>query len=157
MKLYSIREHPEYIPAMLESLEAHWPACMPWIKKHMEKVLQTKGPLPAAYIAVEEGKVVGGYTLAIQEILWSERKGLWIATLYIDPAFRGRHLSPILLEHARRRGYQLGFGRIYLASEHCNYYEKFGFHTIGPNAEDWGEPTQMFENTTLPGPWGQTA
>lgn len=157
MKLYSIREHPEYIPPMLESLEAHWPACMPWIQKHMEKVLQTKGPLPAAYIAVEDGRIVGGYTLAIQEILWSQKKGLWIPTLYVDPAFRGRHLSPLLLEHARRLGWQLGFGRIYLASEHSNYYEKFGFHTIGPHAEDWGEPTQTFENTTLPGPWGQTA
>ena len=41
MKIYPIREHPEYIPAMLESLENHWPACMPWIKKHMEQVLKT--------------------------------------------------------------------------------------------------------------------
>ena len=38
MRIYSIRERPEYIPAMLESLENHWPACMPWIQKHMEQV-----------------------------------------------------------------------------------------------------------------------
>lgn len=150
MRIYSIRERPDYIPAMLDSLEAHWPACMPWIKKHMEDVLRKKGPLPAAYIAVEGGRVVGGYTLAIKEILWSKQTGLWIATLYVDPAFRGEHLSPLLLDHARRRGAQLGFGKIYLASEHCNYYEKFGFHTIGPDAAAWGEPTQMFEHTTLP-------
>ena len=69
---------------MLESLENHWPACMPWIQKHMEQVCQTDAPLPDAYIAVEKGKVVGGYTLAVKEILWSEDKGLWIATLYVD-------------------------------------------------------------------------
>ena len=156
IKIYPIREHPEYIPAMLESLENHWPACMPWIKKHMAQVLQTKGPLPDAYIAVEGDKVVGGYTLAIKEILWSKKKGLWIATLYVDPAFRGKHLSPILIDHARRRGGELGFGKIYLATEHTNYYEKYGFYTIGPDACAWGEPTQMFENTTLPG-YGKTA
>ena len=156
MKIYPIREHPEYIPAMLESLENHWPACMPWIEKHMAQVLQTKGPLPDAYIAVEGDKVVGGYTLAIKEILWSKKKGLWIATLYVDPAFRGQHLSPILIDHARRRGGELGFDKIYLATEHTNYYEKYGFYTIGPNACAWGEPTQMFENTTLPG-YGKTA
>ena len=116
MRIYSIRERPEYIPAMLESLENHWPACMPWIQKHMEQVRQTDAPLPDAYIAVEKGKVVGGYTLAVKEILWSEDKGLWIATLYVDPAFRGRHLSPVLLAHARRQGGRLGFERIYLAS-----------------------------------------
>ena len=67
MRIYSIRERPEYIPAMLESLENHWPACMPWIQKHMEQVRQTDAPLPDAYIAVEKGKVVGGYTLAVKD------------------------------------------------------------------------------------------
>ena len=86
----------------------------------------------------------------MKEILWSEDKGLWIATLYVAPAFRGRHLSPVLLAHARRQGGRLGFERIYLASEHSNYYEKYGFFPIGPDACAWGEPTRMFENTTLP-------
>lgn len=150
MRITSIRERPEYIPALLTSLEEHWPACMPWIKKHMEQVLRTGGPMPDAYIAVEGDKVVGGYTLAYKEILWSQDTGLWIATLYMAPAFRGRHLSPVLIDHARRRGWELGEEKIYLASEHTNYYEKFGFHTIGPDACAWGEPTQMFEADTLP-------
>ena len=88
MRIYSIRERPEYIPAMLESLENHWPACMPWIQKHMEQVRQTDAPLPDAYIAVEKGKVVGGYTLAVKEILcllmpagraagWDLRRSIW--------------------------------------------------------------------------------
>ena len=58
MRITSIRERPEYIPVLLTSLEEHWPACMPWIKKHMEEVLRTGGPLPDAYVAVEKGKVV---------------------------------------------------------------------------------------------------
>ena len=150
MKIYTIRERPDLIPAMLESLEAHWNACMPWIEKHMKAVLETEGPIPDAYIAVEDGKIVGGYTLAIKELLYSKERGLWIATLYMDPAYRGKHLSPVLIEHAPRRGGALGYDKIYLASEHVNYYEKYGFYTIGPDACAWGEPTQMFENTTLP-------
>lgn len=150
MKLYSIREAPDLIPPMLESLEAHWPACMPWIEKHMSRVLATDTPVPDAYVAVEDGQIVGGYTLAIKQILYSEQEGLWIATLYMAPRYRGRGLSPLLMDHARRRGGELGYDKIYLASEHVNYYEKYGFHTIGPDACAWGEPTQMFENTTLP-------
>ena len=49
MKIYTIRERPDLIPDMLESLEAHWPACMPWIKKHMRAVLEEEGPIPDAY------------------------------------------------------------------------------------------------------------
>ena len=66
MRIYSIRERPEYIPAMLESLENHWPACMPWIQKHMEQVRQTDAPFPTPTLRWRRGKVVGGYTLAVK-------------------------------------------------------------------------------------------
>lgn len=151
MRIYSIRERPEYIP---------WPCWKAWktigrpvcrgFRSTWSRCARPDAPLPDAYIAVEKGKVVGGYTLAVKEILWSEDKGLWVATLYVDPAFRGRHLSPVLLAHARRQGGRLGFEKIYLATEHSNYYEKYGFFPIGPDACAWGEPTRMFENTTLP-------
>ena len=113
---------------------------MPWIKKHMRTVLETKGPIPDAYIAVENGQVAGGYTLAVKEVLSREDTGLWIATLYMAPGFRGRHLSPVLMDHARRRGGELGYEKIYLASEHTNYYEKYGFHTIGPTPAPGANP-----------------
>ena len=157
MKLYSIRERPDLIPAMLESLENHWPACMPWIKAHMAKVLATNTPVPNAYIAVLDGAVVGGYTLAVKNVLSNNDPGLWIATLYVDPAYRGRHLSPILIEHARRMGGALGYDKIVLATDHINYYEKFGFYTSGPDTCDWDDPTRMFENTTLPPEEGMIA
>lgn len=109
MRIYSIRERPEYIPAMLESLENHWPACMPWIQKHMEQVRQTDAPLPDAYIAVEKGKVVGGYTLAVKEILWSEDKGLWMPpsmwTLRFGAGISAR--SCLLMPAGRAAGWDL--------------------------------------------------
>ena len=49
MRITSIRERPEYIPALLTSLEEHWPACMPWIKTHMEEVLRTGGRPLSSY------------------------------------------------------------------------------------------------------------
>ena len=151
MRITSIRERPEYIPALLTSLEEHWPACMPWIKKHMEEVLRTGGPLPDAYVAWRKGKVVGGVHPGLTRRSCGARtRACGSPPSSVDPGFRGKHLSPILIDHARRRGWELGEEKIYLASEHTNYYEKFGFHTIGPDACAWGEPTQMFEADTLP-------
>lgn len=156
MKLYSIRERPDYVPVLLRDLRKHWPGSLPWVKRHMQTVLETEGPLPEAYIAVENGRVAGGYTLAIQTIPPGEAEGLWMPTLYMVPAFRGQHLSQVLIDHARRRGGALGYDRLYLATEHTNYYEKYGFHTIGPETDAWDDPTQLFENTTLP-PYPQAA
>lgn len=156
MKLYSIRERPEYLPWVLQDLRVHWPGCVPWMKRHMKAVLATKGPLPEAYIALDHGQIVGGYTLAIQEVLPGEGEGLWMPTLYMVPAFRGRHLSQELIAHARRRGWELGYDRLYLATEHTNYYEKYGFHPIGPETDAMDDPTRIFEHTTLP-PYPQAA
>lgn len=107
----------------------------------MEQVCQTDAPLPDAYIAVEKGKVVGGYTLAVKEILWSEDKGLWLPPSMWTLRF-GAGISALscLLMPAGRAG-RLGFERIYLATEHSNYYEKYGFSPLGPDACAWGEPT----------------
>lgn len=150
MKLYSIRERPEYLPWVLQDLRVHWPGCVPWMKRHMKAVLATEGPLPEAYVALDHGQIVGGYTLAIQEVLPGEGDGLWMPTLYMVPAFRGKHLSQQLIDHARRRGGELGYHSLCLATEHTNYYEKYGFHLVGPETADQDEPTQIFAHTTLP-------
>ena len=99
-----------------------------------------------------EGQGGGGYTLAYKEILWSTDTGLWIATLYVDPGFRGKHLSPILIDHARRRGWELGEEKIYLASEHTNYYEKFGSIPSAQTPAPGANPPDV-EADTLPPSW----
>ena len=149
MRFYSVRERPELIAPLLSSLEKHWIVCMPWIRKHIERVMQSAGPLPEAVVATIDDKVAGSYTLDVKPILAKNDFGLWVPTLYIDPAFRRQNLSPVFIDHARRLGGKLGFETIHLASEHVNFYEKFGFYNIGPDVCALGDPTQLFENTTI--------
>ena len=98
---------------------------------------------------MEKGKVVGGYTPGLQGDPVEHGHGPVDRHPLCGPRVPGKHLvpssstTPVGRLGARGR-------KIYLASEHTNYYEKFGFHTIGPDACAWGEPTQMFEADTLP-------
>ncbi|MEG2000232.1 MAG: GNAT family N-acetyltransferase [Evtepia sp.] len=144
----SIREKPEYIEPVLETLAENWWGCMPWTKKHIAECM-TDAPLPETYVMLEDNKLVGMYTLLKKEILCSTEVGLWIGTLYICPEARGRSLSGYIMEDAEIRGAELGEEKIYLASDHVQFYEKFGFKRIGPDLCAWGEPTQMYEHDTI--------
>jgi GNAT superfamily N-acetyltransferase len=158
MKVYSIRERPEYIPALLDSLSTHWTVYMPMLKLQLERVLASPGPLPDAFVAVEGNQAAGAYLLTIRDIPGSDQPGLWVTTPYLDPDFRGQGRIAILLDHARRWGGTLGFKKIYLASERTDYCQKNGFRVVGPGTCVWGDPTQIFESETLPPTsMGQTA
>lgn len=148
LEFFSIKEKPAYAQAILDSQREHWWACMPWTEKHM-KACGKLDDLPDTYVAVLDGKPVGTYTLLIKELLYSKEVGLWIGTLYIFPEARGLHLTPVLLEHALRRGAQLGYDKMYLASEHVNLYEKFGWLAAGPDLCALGEPTMMYVHGTI--------
>lgn len=150
MKIISIRERPEYAKPILENMGTYWSSCTPWTQRHINETLTTAGPLPETYVAVEEGEVLGLYTLAVKEVICKKEKGLWMATLYLDPKHRGRHLSPILIRHAQRRAAELGYSELYLTTYHINYYEKFGFYEIGPSLCDWDEPFKLYESHTIP-------
>jgi len=51
----------------------------------------------------------------------------FITAVYIDPKFRGRHLSEKLLKAASDFAHSIGFNAVYLISSQQGFYEKFGF------------------------------
>ena len=51
----------------------------------------------------------------------------FITAVYIDPQFRGQHLSAKLIGTACDYAFSLGFDVVYLVSGEHGLYEKFGF------------------------------
>lgn len=54
----------------------------------------------------------------------------WWCALYIKPSERGRQLGAQLLAHSRREAAKLGFGKVYLNTDHVGYYEKYDWHWL---------------------------
>ena len=142
----SVRKTPQLILPSLDSIAEHWKPCYPWYKKFVNIVLETPGPLPDLIVASKGKDVIGCYTLDLKPI--EGMPSLWIPTLYIAPAFRRNHYSPVIIQHAKKMGKELGFDKMYLVSEHTNLYEKFGFELFGPDLCALGDPTQMFVGKT---------
>jgi len=44
---------------------------------------------------------------------------------------------------------EMGFDKVYLTSDHIQFYEKFGFIEVGLAKFTWGRPTKIYQHTTL--------
>ncbi|MFP4975591.1 GNAT family N-acetyltransferase [Paenibacillus sp. CN-4] len=69
--------------------------------------------------------------------------------IFIDSSERGKGLGSLLLQHARKTAFQLGNKKIYLATDHIGYYEKYGFREIGLSNFEWVRPSKLYEHDTL--------
>ncbi|MDR1263415.1 MAG: GNAT family N-acetyltransferase, partial [Oscillospiraceae bacterium] len=73
----------------------------------------------------------------------------WISSLLIHPAERGNGYGGMLLKHVRREAAKLGFIKLYLATNHIGYYEKYGFHEFGLANLSFGTPTKIYEANSI--------
>jgi N-acetylglutamate synthase-like GNAT family acetyltransferase len=58
--------------------------------------------------------------------------GPWISSLYVAPAFRGRGISLLLVEHCRAKATEAGAEYLYALSSNLRYYARLDW--------DYGEP-----------------
>lgn len=133
MKIYNIKEKPEYIEevARLSKLEwAEYKTEEELNKKIQETINKINNNLDNPYycklILLDNEKLVG--FISIFETDGDEHQELkpWYATMYVKKEYRGKGYSKILNNAILKEAKERGFKKIYLKSELKNYYEKFG-------------------------------
>ena len=67
-----------------------------------------------------------------------------IGYVFIDEAYRGNRLSQKMLNYAMDYLKRVGFEKVYLVSDHENFYEKYGFTVIGKKMAPWGSEQKLY-------------
>lgn len=68
----------------------------------------------------------------------------FIGFVFVDEAYRGRHISGQLISAACAYAKTLGYEKVYLTSDEQGLYEKYGFVKNGEVENIWHEMTQLF-------------
>jgi predicted N-acetyltransferase YhbS len=92
---------------------------------------QREGQLPLTFVAVEGHKLVGTVGLWRCDLISRQDLYPWLAALYIDEKQRGRGLGAKLQQHVIEHARTLGYPQLYLYSACKDYYERFGWESIG--------------------------
>jgi GNAT superfamily N-acetyltransferase len=144
ISLVSLKVVPEHRQTLIDYVEKNWKPVFKPFTQIITDCFSGEHDLPQCYIMLKNAKIVGFYQLIKQELI--ERKDLspWITCVFIDEQERGHRLSSKLLEHGRMIAGKLGCSKVYLTTDHIQFYEKFGFREIGLDKFFWGSPTKIY-------------
>ncbi|MCL2850901.1 MAG: GNAT family N-acetyltransferase [Firmicutes bacterium] len=133
MKIANLAHHPEHIEQVAKWVFDEWSANNGGTLERqiyqIKHAIKTDG-VPQTFIALHNGKLVG--TVA----LWNNDLGVrqdlrpWLACLYVDNEFRGKGIGTELIKYCTAVAGKLGFEKLYLITEHSDYYEKLGWQHI---------------------------
>ena len=79
------------------------------------------------YLCLDENKIVGG--IGVIDNDFHERKDLFpnLCALYVEEEYRNNGIGGNLLKMAVKDLKSKGINKVYLITEHINYYKRYGF------------------------------
>jgi N-acetylglutamate synthase-like GNAT family acetyltransferase len=86
--------------------------------------------LPRFYLMLSDKQVIGCCGLIINDFISRQDLYPWLSSLYIEESFRGNAYARLFMAHVLKEAALLGFERVFLTTDHKNYYEKYGWRRI---------------------------
>jgi|WetSurMetagenome_2_1015567.scaffolds.fasta_scaffold96903_2 GNAT superfamily N-acetyltransferase len=149
ISIVSLKDFPEFRDLLIDYVQN---STVGWLKPFtqiVDEVFWGKNELPKCYLMLKDNKIVGYYQLVKLELIIRKDLSPWITCVFIDEQERGGRLSSQLLKHGRTIAGKLGYPKVYLTTDHIQFYEKFGFREIGLDKFITGRSTKIYENDTI--------
>ena len=111
----------------------------------MEESLAQSWPVPAWYLALEGGQILGG--LGVIENDFHDRPDLRpnVCAVYVDEPWRRQGIAGVMLDFACKDMAGLGTGTLYLVTDHTSFYERYGWEFLCMVGGEGG-PTRMYRH-----------
>ena len=153
--IINIRENPDWLNRAADYFSSRWGVPRQLYFDSMNDSLTTDNPVPRWYLMLRGDTIIGGFGLIDNDFMVRADLCPWLCALHIEPAERGQQLGAKLLEHGCKEAAKLGFGEVYLNTDHVGYYEKYGWRYIGDFPHQSGDDARVYvanviiENTSI--------
>lgn len=104
------------------------------------------GIVPQWYIAVQDQEIIAG--IGIIDNDFHNRKDLQpnVCALYVEERYRCRGIAGKLLAFAMYDMKDQGLHWLYLVTEHCSFYERYGWNYLCTVKDEFdGRPMRLYE------------
>lgn len=111
----------------------------------MEENLSGKSAVPQWYLAIEDGRIIGG--MGVIENDFHDRKDLApnVCAVYTEADRRGRGVAGALLNYVAEDMKARGIDTLYLITDHTSFYERYGWEFLCMVQGDGdSEPSRMY-------------
>ena len=151
MNIYSVKNDPELCEKVKLYCMEKWNKVYQSFAECADKSVEAD-MLPQTWVVKgmkEEKDILGFFQLAEHERI-TRFAGIspFVSALYVDERVRGYGCGEFMLNHAKYEAARLNFKKVYIATDHIGYYEKYGFREIGLDIYEWGSPAKLYEADT---------
>jgi len=147
MQVINLREQKQYAEVAIAYFQKIWAseASKPVYDDCISRSLATDCVLPIWYLLMDGDKIIGCVGLITNDFISCMDLWPWLAALYIEEDYRGNNYAALLIDAAKRDTKKAGFDKLYLATDHVGYYEKFDFMYICDGYHPWGDVSRVYE------------
>ncbi len=147
MVVINIRENPGYKEKAISYFQSKWASeeSKMVYEDCISRSIVTASPLPNWYLLLDNDKIIGCAGLIANDFISWEDAWPWLCALHIEEEYRGNSLGEVLIEYIKKDTAKLGFDKLYLCTDHIDYYEKYGFSYAGTGYHPWGESSRVYE------------
>lgn len=127
MQIIRLKDRPEMKEKMAGWFHEKWGIPKAAYLESMDECLLKIGPVPQWYVAVVNGRIVGG--MGIIENDFHDRKDLSpnVCAVYTEPDMRGNGIAGALLKYVCADMKNRGIDTLYLVTDHTAFYERYGW------------------------------
>ena len=139
----AIHDKEKYLD-QLESYE--WPAAKFLLKLLRNNTLQdTLGGWAKVFLLTESETLVSFITLSAQDCVAAPKLTPWLGFFHTAPEFRGNRYGKSLIDYAYNIAKSMNYKAVYLATDHVNLYEKYGFSYLESRIDIYGEYSRIYK------------
>jgi len=105
-----------------------------------------KKDYPFVFVAVYDNKCMATVSIFENDLKTQKELTPWLASLYVEPKYRGKGVGEKLIERIKSEVKQLGFNTLYLRTEYtADYYKQLGWDFLYKTKDIKDQETEVFK------------
>ncbi|MCL2570648.1 MAG: GNAT family N-acetyltransferase [Firmicutes bacterium] len=133
VKIVNLADYPEHIEQVATWVWNEWSkdngSTLERQIYQVQHALSRDG-VPQTFLALKDNTPVGTVALWNNDLGVRQNLRPWLACLFVEKELRGCGIGTALIKHCSSVAKHLGFEKLYLITEHDDYYEKLGWKFI---------------------------
>lgn len=129
-EIVKITDRPQLKQQAAQWFHEKWNIPLEAYLESMEEALSGKSAVPQWYMALEDGRIIGG--IGVIENDFHPRKDLApnVCAVYTEEDRRGQGIAGALLDHVCADMNEKGVDTLYLLTSHTSFYERYGWEFL---------------------------